>query len=395
MPSASRADSSPLLLVSWEGGGNVPPMLALGRRLAARDRRVCVLAPPTLEPRVRAAGLEYVAFATEPSWSPRPGRAIEEDLDALFVRHLAGMELANELLAAVERTRPAALVVDGMALGALSAAETLPVPTAALVHTRYRFFAAERGAAVWEPELDALNTTRVDLGLEPISSTPGWSVRLWEHADLTIVASLQQLEGPQADPPSPRVRYVGPILDPRPDELTPELAAIARRRDRPLVVVSLSTTYMNHDGLAARIVAALNATRTRSVITLGHALDGSALTLSDGLVARWASHEELLPYADAVVTHAGLGTTLAALAAGAPLVCVPLGRDQPENATEVARLGAGIALDTDADAETIRDAITEVITTPSYRHAAQALARHATGLGRGELAADEVERLAA
>jgi UDP-glucoronosyl and UDP-glucosyl transferase len=35
-------------------------------------------------------------------------------------------------------------------------------------------------------------------------------------------------------------------------------------------------------------------------------------------------------------------TVLKALAAGVPLVCIPIGRDQKDNATRVLRLGAGL-----------------------------------------------------
>ena len=43
----------------------------------------------------------------------------------------------------------------------------------------------------------------------------------------------------------------------------------------------------------------------------------------------------MLPHAALVVTHAGWQTINAALADGVPLVCVPDGRDQPDNAARV------------------------------------------------------------
>ena len=41
-----------------------------------------------------------------------------------------------------------------------------------------------------------------------------------------------------------------------------------------------------------------------------------------------------------VVTHAGHGTVLKTLAAGVPMVCMPMGRDQKDNTVRVLRLGA-------------------------------------------------------
>ena len=50
----------------------------------------------------------------------------------------------------------------------------------------------------------------------------------------------------------------------------------------------------------------------------------------------------ILPESTVVITHAGHGTVLKALAAGVPLVCVPMGRDQRDNTPGVLRLGAGV-----------------------------------------------------
>ena len=49
-------------------------------------------------------------------------------------------------------------------------------------------------------------------------------------------------------------------------------------------------------------------------------------------VTRWARHAEVLPHCSAVITHGGHGTVMKALIAGVPLIVVPLGRDQPDNA---------------------------------------------------------------
>ena len=93
----------------------------------------------------------------------------------------------------------------------------------------------------------------------------------------------------------------------------------------------------------------------------------------------------VLPHADAVVCHGGSGTTLGALAAGVPLVVVPLFADQPENARRVAAVGAGVAVDPDpehadepirgsVDPVALRAAIEEVVRDPAYRRTARQIA---------------------
>ena len=66
-------------------------------------------------------------------------------------------------------------------------------------------------------------------------------------------------------------------------------------------------------------------------------------------VARFVPHQDVLPQAAAVITHAGLGTVHAALAHGLPLVCMPIGRDQPDIAARVEGLEAELQAGVDAE----------------------------------------------
>jgi UDP:flavonoid glycosyltransferase YjiC (YdhE family) len=101
------------------------------------------------------------------------------------------------------------------------------------------------------------------------------------------------------------------------------------------------------------------------------------------------------PRAGAVITHAGMGTVMRALAHGLPLVCMPQGRDQHDVAARVRWHGAGLRLRSGASLARIRAALHRVLHQPSFREAAQRL-RQAI---QADLAADrgvaELEALAA
>ena len=58
-------------------------------------------------------------------------------------------------------------------------------------------------------------------------------------------------------------------------------------------------------------------------------------------VEPWVPQQDVLAHAAAAVVHGGSGSTLGALAAGVPLVVVPLFADQPQNARRVRRGGCG------------------------------------------------------
>ena len=96
---------------------------------------------------------------------------------------------------------------------------------------------------------------------------------------------------------------------------------------------------------------------------------------------RFVPQSSLLPRCRAVVSHGGSGSVVGALAHGAPLVCIPLGADQPHNARRCEALGVGRTLDavaaTPAD---IRAAIERVVTDPSFRMKAAELQEESAAL---------------
>jgi UDP:flavonoid glycosyltransferase YjiC (YdhE family) len=61
------------------------------------------------------------------------------------------------------------------------------------------------------------------------------------------------------------------------------------------------------------------------------------------------------------------------LAHGLPLVCLPMGRDQADNAARVVYHGAGLRLKPTAKAPQIRAALQQVLHQPGYRQHAQRL----------------------
>jgi MGT family glycosyltransferase len=131
-------------------------------------------------------------------------------------------------------------------------------------------------------------------------------------------------------------------------------------------------------GVALSAVAGLPA---RVLLTVGRDLDVDALPeVPDNVhVERWVPQQDVLAHASAAVVHGGSGSTLGALAAGVPLVVVPLFADQPQNARRVHEVGAGLSVepnreDIPATIRPLRAAIEQVLSEPSHRERADALA---------------------
>ena len=105
---------------------------------------------------------------------------------------------------------------------------------------------------------------------------------------------------------------------------------------------------------------------------------------------------ELLPHMDAVVCHAGLNTVSETLSNAVPLVVAPLTRDQPINAANVVRVGAGIREHFyRVRPEQLRASVLALLSDPAYRAAAGMVRESFTAAGGAPQAAARLERLAA
>ena len=133
----------------------------------------------------------------------------------------------------------------------------------------------------------------------------------------------------------------------------------------------------------------------RAVLTTGPAVAPDDVTAPSNVrVLRAAPHQQVLAEASAVVTHAGHGSVLKALAAGVPLVCMPLGRDQKDNTVRVLRLGAGVRVKKGERPAGIAAAVRRVLEEPAYKIAAQDFAATlAVETARNPGAADEAEAM--
>jgi MGT family glycosyltransferase len=129
---------------------------------------------------------------------------------------------------------------------------------------------------------------------------------------------------------------------------------------------------MDQRALARRILEAVSELPVRVLFTLGPALRLDGLPVPDNVVtAEFVPHDIVMPHAAAAITHAGLGTVGAALSAGVPLVCIPSGRDQADNAVRVVEAGAGVRLSSRARPQAIRAAVERVLADPQLRAGAK------------------------
>jgi MGT family glycosyltransferase len=145
---------------------------------------------------------------------------------------------------------------------------------------------------------------------------------------------------------------------------------------KPRVLVTMGTMVPGRYEIMRETLEGLEALDVSIVATLGHDLDPD--TLGDRpattRVARYAPMAPLLETASLLVFHAGSGTMLAGLAAGVPLVVLPVNADQPVNAERCVAAGVARSLDLGARGPAeVRAAARAILEDERYGAAARRL----------------------
>ncbi len=410
--------------------GSAPPQLAITRELVARGHHVRVLAHRAAQERIERTGAEFVAFEralpdfditrretdTLRDWEARTrlgaGTRVLRNGVFAFV-----LDVARESADLLEHWHADVAVFDWMLTGAAVGAERAGVPAVALVHCPYplpvdgvpplftglRPMRGPLGAArdrllgrigtrVLAVGLPLLNKARAEQGLQPLDR--------WDQ-QLLGVHAVYMLSAPELDFSSrgalpANVHYVGPAFEPIPPEWSDWIPPWPEANTDPLVLISFSTSYMNQRALAQRVLDAVAGLPLRALLTAGPALDTSRLQIpANALTAAFIPHRVVLPHAALVVTHAGWQTINTALAHGVPLLCIPDGRDQPDNAVRVVLAGAGVSVRKRASPRRLRNATVDALADPALKRGAAAMA-DALARSDGALAVvDALERLGA
>ena len=170
-----------------------------------------------------------------------------------------------------------------------------------------------------------------------------------------------------------------------------------RRGRRPLVYITFGTEAGKDTCLRLRLSggdASVEDLDADVLITVGRDADPGMLGEPPPHVRieRWVDQATILGHAAAIICHGGGGSVLGALAAGVPLVVVPLfAEDQHINARRIAAVGAGLVVA--PEAEPMRSALWSVLFEHPFRAAASSVAaelqQHA---GLDELSLREPER---
>jgi UDP:flavonoid glycosyltransferase YjiC (YdhE family) len=338
--------------------GHLLPLIPLAQ--AARDggHDVCVVGGASLARPLADARLTHViagppdlpsVFAQIPERAGLSGRQLAA---VTWQRAFAGIlaeSMAGSVLDLAAARRPDLVVHEDSEQGAWIAAERLGVPHIALQATAWR-------GTSYRLSREPLNRLLRLHGLPDDQELRAW------HRFGFLTTRPPALHNPLDPTPAGTL----PIRPTAPDDTGGEPVAwpSGPAQGRARVVVTMGTLMPGRLETMIAILEGLEGLDVDIVATVGHDLDPAALGTRRPTtrVARYVPMTPLLADSSLLVFHGGSGTMLAGLAAGVPLLVLPVAADQPENAERCVAAGvARLLAPNDREPGRIREAAADVL----------------------------------
>ncbi|MBX3098917.1 MAG: glycosyltransferase family 1 protein [Salinibacterium sp.] len=339
-----------ILFVTWDGGGNLPPALAVAHELAHRGENPRFLGHASQRSAIESAGFAFEAYRHAREWSALTRHStLRAPLAYAGVFTDRGM--GQDLLESLQREPADRVVVDGLLIGAMHGLASAGVEYQVLVHSlRSVMMRTLTGG----PLALIMKVRRLD------------PAKHYRTAQGEIVTTLASFDPGSSEAP-PTATYTGPVI--------PVVESAARPSTPPVVLVSFSTTYIQGQReVLQHVLDALADLEVHAIVTTGPAVAVDDLrATSNAEIHSFVPHSELMQRASLVIGHGGHSTTMLALAHGVPLLVIPmnLGFDQPEIGRIVAERGVGLTLDRRTGTARLREAIETLLDSSRFREQAE------------------------
>lgn len=372
-------------MLTWDGAGNAVPFQAIVEGLHARGHEVAVWSHVSNCAAFERFGARTTAYPTAQPYDAgeRFGSDEQDHARWVFAHVIASPAIGADALTALTAEQPDAVVIDDTLLYAHAAVQASGVPAAALAHVPIANERARAGRnSLFAFAVNGINAHRRSLSLKPVSSV----LEATESTGRLVAATAPTFDPPASESPALQVGAIRPSSQP---------GAIPDVPTARLVLVALSSGWMHQIDLMQRILDAFEPLDAVVWATLGPSLRADELRrTSNAELFESLPHEHVLPAASLLVTHAGHGTLMAGLAHGVPMLCIPLGRDQPVNAARAAELGAAIVLDPAAAPAEIRAAATALLANGEVAEHCRRLSARIRTETRLDLAITAIEHVA-
>ena len=370
-----------VVFTTWGSFGDLHPFMALALELQERGFISAIATSPLYREKVEAAGIAFHPVRPD---LPPPDAADSTEL----IRRVSNSRwgpgyLFRELLIPHLRETYADTLAAVTAGGGADLLVSHQVPlTAPLVaeHTGIKWISSVlfpiAFASAYDPptppQLPSLRTlaTTHPLIARTLFGLGKWTTKSWvepiqqlrkelglprsrnpifegQHSPALVLALFSKLLAQvQPDFPPNTIITGFPFYDRKDAEPpSPELLRFLNEGEPPILfTLGSSLVWIAKDFYNVSIAAAQRLGK-RALLLIGDKRNLPQTKLPEGMAAfDYAPHSLVMPRAGVIVHQGGIGTTGQALRAGRPMLVVPFGQDQPDNARRCAQLGVGRTL---------------------------------------------------
>jgi MGT family glycosyltransferase len=325
----------------------------------------------------------------------RPMKGLERSqfiIDNFFLERDLLRSGVEELVQACNSFRPQVLCSEPYHYATALVAEILGLPWATFGSTGLPIHQPDSIQAQWDRGMVRLNQVRNEYGLRPVHTRTG------NYSPyLCIRFSVPSFELCK-DPLPPQSHFVGaPVPDRSGDKQRPRWLSVLPK-DKPIVYATIGSVFRDKQ-LLETIVHAVGSMNVEAIVTTGANIDFDLREDSTGHsnvhIHQYLPHEMLFSHLSAVICHGGFSTSKDALSSGTPVLVIPLGSDNPENAQRVVNIGAGLCIDRESiSAHSIQRALERLLYEPSFLEQARRMRDEFQRYGTAETAARLVLELA-
>ena len=410
--------------ISLPLSGHLNPFLALARTLKSRDYQPVYFGVPDCASAAQAAGIDFIPYGQEEfpvgavaeTWGPvailQGTKVLEYALTEIHVRFLDAA--LKHLPGAVGQSGVEALIIDpiflfgelvpmSLHLPYIQVCPILPIDPTPTTPPSAFSWAFQASPEARERNLKGLQQIGSYIAAAaPIAAAyaakTGLKIDLHDPgataSKLAFIATCPKEFDFPGIPWPPTFHYAGPMVDD--GGRAPAPFDWSQLDGRPLVYASLGT--LNNGRLSIHktiLAAAARLPDYQVVFSIGHNVNPADLgpVPENVMLVASAPQIELLKRAMLCITHAGLNTTLESLAAGVPMLAIPIGYDQPGIAARIAYHGVGEFLEgDDLSADGLLHQLETVLHTSSYHEKANEFREILAGTDGKKIAADIIEQ---
>lgn len=375
-----------VLFCSHPTVGHTAPLRTIGAEFLRRGHRAAFVLPKLELPFVSRLAAPIRAAAELPAMIERDGFELlharpslatlwhasrlasksgyEELRTAVDLFTSGAADHARTIATHVRRWNADVVVSDYLLPSALLAARLEARPFCAVYHTALPFadesappFGSglserDRGSVAWSDAAKLLASVRArfddrvesaarELGLR--EAPTGWLSRPISDT-LNILATTPELE-PSLPELDATVLMTGPLFVATKQSAADDAFLAEIPAEGFDVYVSLGTVFNDKPDVYATILDGIERAGLSAIVSAGNSYGAIAKRQTDRVrVFARVPQVALLSRVKCVVTHGGNNTVQECLAAAKPMVVVPFGTDQIENARRVERLGVGVAV---------------------------------------------------